>query len=689
MTDLFANLTQENRTSTGDEIAALAAELARYDDAYHNEDSPLVDDATYDAKKRRIASLLRQHPELADRGRAATGVGATPNGTLPSIEHSTPMLSLDNAFEIADLERFVASNMKGLGTTGDETLDMAAELKIDGLSISLRYESGDLVAGATRGDGRLGEDVTANVRTIAGIPARLAGDPPALVEVRGEIYMPKASFDALNERHARTGDRIFANPRAAAAGSLRNRDPRVTATRDLRMFPYAVGTWQGDGRPTSQLALLALLASWGFDANPHATWIGSMADAIRFNARTAEMRSRLPYDIDGIVYKQNAVEAQQRLGTTSASPRWAIAWKFDAERATTQVTGITIQVGRTGKLTPVAELQAVTVGGVVVRRATLHNEDELARKDVRTGDTVVVERAGDVIPHIVEVNLPARPEGTRAFAFPTHCPACGSPAVREDGGADRRCTGDLACEAQQLTRLEHLAQRTAFDIDGLGETAIAELHAAGMLSKPGDIFRLREHADRIAAMPGWGARSTERLLESIEGRRSVPLQRLILSLGIRRIGNKASPLLANHYRTFEAWFAAMTGPNAADETTALVKPASALRLQEFFAVPANVEAVRDLADQLTVIPAEPEPSAATEAGSLKGKTIVFTGTFEAMTREQAEDKAKSLGANVSDSVSKKTSLVVIGAKAGGKAKKAADLGVPTTDEAGWLAMVAG
>jgi len=559
---------------------------------------------------------------------------------------------------------------------------MVGEPKIDGLSISLTYENGRFTRGATRGDGTQGEDVTANLRTMRSIPEKLHGDAPALIEIRGEIFIAKADFLALNASQTRQ----FANPRNAAAGSLRQLDTSITANRPLALFAYAIGE---SSVPVAETHwdYLQRLQDWGFTVNPLSTRLANPEEAEAFYARINEERAALPYDIDGVVFKIDDLALQRRLGFAGREPRWAIAWKFAAERATTILQDIRVQVGRTGALTPVASLAPVNVGGVLVTRATLHNEDEIGRLDARIGDTVTLQRAGDVIPQIISVDLEKRPPDTQAFEPFTHCPACGSLALRPPGEVVRRCTGGLICPAQTVERLIHFCSRRAFDIEGMGEKTIVEFHQADLIAGPADIFRLAPHEPEIAAREGWGALSARNLIAAIDASRRIPLARFIFALGIRRIGENNAKLLARHYTSFENWRAQMLAATTvgSEERSSLgsiigIGEAIAVELAEFFTEPRNRTVLDDLASLLTIENAEPT---ATANSQVAGKIVVFTGTLETMTRPEAKARAEALGARVTDSVSKKTDLVVTGADAGSKARKAVELGVRTLTEAEW------
>ena len=676
------------------ELARLAAEIARHDVLYHQKDAPEIADAAYDALKRRNDAIERRFPLLVRPDSPSRRVGAAPAAGFAKVRHDVPMLSLDNAFAPGDVREFIERIRRFLALGAEEALAFSAEPKIDGLSMSLRYEDGAFVRGATRGDGEEGEDVTANLRTLADIPRRLSGAGwPARLEIRGEVYIGREDFARLNAERREAGEPLFANPRNAAAGSVRQLDPEVTARRPLRFFGYAWGAvsqrpWATHG------AFLDLLRGWGVPTNPQARRCEGEAELLAFYEDIQARRPKLGYDIDGVVYKLDRIDWQERLGFVSRSPRWAIAHKFPAEQARTRLLGIGIQVGRTGALTPVAELEPVTVGGVVVGRATLHNEDEIARKDLRVGDMVVVQRAGDVIPQVTAHVPEERPAGAKPFAFPEACPACGARAPRPEGEAIRRCTGGLTCPAQATERLRHFVSRGAFDIEGLGDRHIEAFCADGLLRGPGDVFRLRAHAEALASREGWGEKSVERLLAAIEARRSIPLDRFIFALGIRQVGEATAKLLARHYGTVEAWRDAMVRAADAPEGEAAqelgtidqVGPAMVADIRAFFAEPHNRETVADLLREVEVEAAQ-RPRAT--GSPVAGKTVVFTGTLETMTRQEAKARAEALGANVAGSVSKRTDYVVVGADAGSKAAKARELGVATLTEAEWTALVGG
>ncbi len=681
-----------SREQAAAELHALAGELAAYDQAYYVKDAPVVSDANYDMLARRNAAIEARFPELVRADSPSKRVGAPPAEGFAKVAHSRPMLSLNNAFTDAELIEFVAQIrrfLKELSDNPGRPLAMMAEPKIDGLSISLRYEEGRFVRGATRGDGSIGEDVTANLRTLADIPNELPG-APGVVEIRGEVYMRKADFAALNARQREADAKVFANPRNAAAGSLRQIDPAVTAARTLRFFAYAAGELSEPLGETHS-AFLDRLKAFGFPVNPLARLCRDESEMLAFYHELADRRAGLDYDIDGVVFKVDRLDWQQRLGFVSRAPRWAIAQKFEAERARTMLREIRVQVGRTGTLTPVAHLEPVTVGGVVVARATLHNEDEIARKDIREGDTVIVQRAGDVIPQVAAVVAEERPADAEPYHFPDHCPECGSMAVREAGAAARRCTGGLICPAQSLERLKHFVSRGAFDIDGLGARHLAAFRADGLIGGPADIFRLHARETDIAVRPGWGARSAANLIASIEARRTIALDRFIHALGIRQVGEATARLLARHYGSLGGWRDAMTA--AAAESEAYrdlvnidgIGPSVAGDLAAFFAEPHNQAVLDDLAREVTVDPfVAPESS----DSPLSGKTVVFTGSLQTMTRNEAKARAEALGAKVAGSVSRSTDYVVIGADAGSKAAKAEALGVAILNEAEWLALSA-
>ena len=671
-----------------EELAALAAEIAHHDALYHQRDRPEISDAAYDALKRRNDAIEARFPSLVRADSPRSRVGAAPVRGFAKARHRRPMLSLDNAFGPDEFAEFVTRIRNFLGLSASEPLAFMAEPKIDGASINLTYERGRFVRGATRGDGTEGEDVTANLMTVKDLPRTLTGEAPVLIEIRGEVYMERGEFLALNAGLEAEGEEPFMNPRNAAAGSLRQKDASVTAKRPLRLFAYAMGE-SSEKVAETHSGFLARLEAWGFHVNPLSKRLEDWGEAASFQEEIGAQRASLPYDIDGVVYKLDRLDWQERLGFVGRAPRWAVAWKFPAEQATTVLRDIEIQIGRTGALTPRAVMDPVTVGGVVVRHATLHNEDEIARKDIRIGDTVIIQRAGDVIPQVLGIVAEKRPADAVPFAFPDRCPACGSHAVRPEGEAVRRCTGGLICPAQVVERLRHFASRGAVDIEGLGEENVILFHEAGLIRQPADIYRLKDHRDTILSWKGWKGRKLDNILAGIEARRRIPLEKLIFGLGIRRIGEANAKLLARHYGSFEAWREAMiaariVGSEAREQLGSIIGigPAIADELVEFFAEPRNIQALDALMAEVTA----EDAASAGDGGALAGKTIVFTGTLETMTRPEAKARAEALGAKVTDSVSKKTDIVVVGADAGSKAAKATELGIRTITEAEWRVM---
>jgi DNA ligase (NAD+) len=683
-------LTEEE--AKGD-LARLAAEIAHHDQLYYAKDAPEVSDAEYDELRRRNTAIEARFPELIRADSPSRRVGAAPAAGFAKVTHRVPMLSLENAFAEEDVRDFFATvrnffrRPEDLARVAEDAIEVMAEPKIDGLSAALRYEGGRLVLGATRGDGVTGEDVTANIRTLKTIPEKLAGSGwPEVIEIRGEVYMERAGFFAVNAEREAAGEPVFANPRNVAAGSLRQLDPAITARRPLKFFAYA---WGETSEPfaRSHAEALAHFGEWGFSVNPHSRLCHGVAELLAYHRDLAATRAELPYDIDGVVYKINDLELQDRLGMRSRAPRWALAHKFAAEQAQTVMRDIMITIGRQGTLTPTAVLEPVTVGGVVVQRATLHNEDEIGRKDVRIGDTVIVQRAGDVIPQIVGVVLERRPKDAKPYQFPERCPICDSLAVREPGMAARRCTGGLICAAQAVERLKHFVGRDCFDIEGLGEKHISAFWQDHLIRQPGDIFRLK--AADLVGREGWGEVSAKKLIAAIDERRRISLDRFINALGIPQVGQATARLLARHYRSFAAWrheMEAAQDPESPAHAHLLdvhgIGADMAADIVGFFAEPHNRAVLDDLAREITVI--DYAAPAQRVSSPLAGKTIVFTGGLEAMSRSEAKARAEALGANVASSVSAKTDYVVIGADAGSKATKAAALGVTTLDEAAWL-----
>ena len=688
------------------ELARLAEVLNEANNAYHTEDAPEISDAEYDALKRRNAAIEARFPDIKRADSPSEQVGAPVAEGFGKVRHAVPMLSLANAFDAEEVTEFDARIRKYLGLGSDAPLAYTAEPKIDGLSLSLRYEKGVLVQAATRGDGAVGENVTANARTIENIPQELK-NAPDLLEVRGEVYMSHADFAALNARQAERGGKTFANPRNAAAGSLRQLDAEITRVRPLQFFAYAWGALS-EPLAETQKGAIDRLTELGFSTNPLTALCDGPSDMVAHYEKIEAQRATLGYDIDGVVYKVDDLALQERLGFRSTTPRWAVAHKFAAELAWTRLEGIDIQVGRTGALSPVARLQPVTVGGVVVSNATLHNEDYIkgldskgaeirGGKDVRVGDWVQIYRAGDVIPKVADVDLSKRPSDAEAFVYPTTCPECGSDAIREPGDAVRRCTGGLICPAQAVENLIHFVSRKAFDIDGLGAKQVEQFYHDGWIAEPADIFTLKERygtgVQQLKNREGWGPKSADNLFQAIEDRREIPMARLIFALGIRHVGEAASSLIALHYGDWDSFEAAMAeargldGP-AWDDLIGVdgVGSVMAGSLVSAFAQEAERASIDRLVAHLTVIPAE-RPD--TEGSPVAGKTVVFTGTLEKMSRAEAKARAERLGAKVSGSVSGKTDILVAGLGAGSKATKAADLGVETMDEDGWLALIEG
>ncbi|MFK5981136.1 MAG: NAD-dependent DNA ligase LigA [Rhizobiaceae bacterium] len=693
------------------ELKRLAAEIARHDERYYAEDAPEISDAEYDKLRRRNLAIEQLFPELVREDSPSSRVGFAVLDKFEKVAHAIPMLSLDNAFSDEDVREFDARIRRFLKLGDDTVLSMTAEPKIDGLSLSLRYEQGKLKIAATRGDGSTGENVTENARTITDIPAVLNGENiPDVVEIRGEVYLTHKAFAALNARMEAQGKPLYVNPRNTAAGSLRQLDSAVTASRPLKFFAYAWGEMSAMPSDT-QMGMVEQMAQWGFQINPLMDTFDEIEALITHYHRIETERSSLPYDIDGVVYKVNDLGLQERLGFVSRFPRWAIAHKFPAEKAWTTLLGIDIQVGRTGALTPVARLKPINVGGVMVTNATLHNQDYIAGigndgeeirsgKDLRIGDTVQIQRAGDVIPQILDVDLDKRDKNSEPFDYPKICPACGSHAVREinekTGRADsvRRCSGGLVCPAQAKERLRHFVSRNAFDIEGFGVKQVEAFYDDGLVTNAADIFTLRERDARslkkLKDREGWGATSAAKLLDAIDAKRKIELHRFMFGLGIRHVGQQTAKDMAKVYGDAEAIslaMQAMDGPESEAwlELTAVdgIGDTVAASLQEFFAEPGNVKVFDALLQELELI----APEVAQSDSPVSGKTIVFTGSLEQMTRDEAKAMAERLGAKVSGSVSKKTDLVVAGPGAGSKLKKAVDLGVDTLDEDGWFALI--
>lgn len=703
------------------ELEWLAKEIARNDELYHGEDRPAISDAEYDALKRRNDAIEARFPELIREDSPSRRVGIAPSVTFAPVVHARPMLSLDNTFSQEDVQDFVASVYRFLGRLPDQSIAFTAEPKIDGLSMSIRYENGRMVSAATRGDGTTGENVTANIRTIKEIPQTLPAGAPAVVEVRGEVYMAKSDFLALNKQMEAEGKQTYVNPRNTAAGSLRQLDAKVTASRKLKFFAYAWGEIS-DMPSDTQFGMVEVFKSWGFPVNPLMKRLNSVADILAHYEEIGLKRPDLDYDIDGVVYKVDSLDLQQRLGFRSRSPRWATAHKFPAEQAFTTVENIDIQVGRTGALTPVARLTPITVGGVVVTNATLHNADYIegignsgerirdVGHDIRIGDTVIVQRAGDVIPQVLDVVMEKRPADAARYEFPQKCPVCGSHAVREKnektGKLDSvtRCTGGFICRAQATEHLKHFVSRNAFDIEGLGSKQVdfffeSDDPALQIRNAP-DIFTLEKRQagslTKLENIEGFGKVSVGKLYTAINERRSIALHRFIYALGIRHVGETTAKLLARSYGTYADFEAAMkaAAPLSGDAWNDLnaiegIGEIVARGIVEFYKEPRNVEVISRLLAELndgTPLPAE---KVAAADSPVAGKTVVFTGSLEKFTRDEAKARAESLGAKVAGSVSKKTDIVVAGPGAGSKLDKARELGVQTMDEDEWLALISG
>lgn len=677
------------------ELAYIASEMAKADIAYYQNDNPYLTDAEYDSLKRRNEELEKIFPHLRRKDSPSQKVGAPILSAFKKVTHRFPMLSLGDVFSSEEVDDFIMGVKRFLNTSKDITF--MAEPKIDGLSFSARYEKGRFVQGATRGDGITGEDITENLKTIRQLPQYIEGNVPEILEIRGEVYMAKSDFFALNKKYQQEGKKTFANPRNAAAGSLRQLDAKITAERNLSIFAYTWGevserVW------TSQEDFFKHLQEWGFPTNPHNKLCQNLQEIEENFAKLSEIRSSLPYDIDGVVYKVNDIALQERLGFLTRTPRWAIAHKFPAEQAVTKINNIRVQVGRTGALTPVADLEPINVGGVIVSHATLHNEDEIKRKDIRIGDSVIIQRAGDVIPQIVSVIKEKRSQDSKEFIFPTTCPICGAHAIREEDEAVRRCTGGLTCPAQAKERIIHFVSRDAFDITGLGSSIIEDFYNDGILKNPADIFSLEERNQEgdlfsqqkssvlhLEQREGWGKKSVEKLFQAITLKKKISLPRFIYALGIRQVGTATALLLARHYGTFAKFKQEMenkeTGPLVSIDG---IGASMATDIVEFFQEQHNQEIINRLLERITV---EEYIDTTNYDSPLSGKTVVFTGTLEQMTRSEAKAKAQSMGAKVAGSVSSKTDYVIIGADAGSKAAKAQELGIKILSEQEFLELI--
>jgi DNA ligase (NAD+) len=652
-------------------IKELREQVRRHDHRYYVLDDPEISDARYDALLGELRELETAHPELVTPDSPTQRVGGAASGTFGEVVHAVPMLSLENAFSEQDVLNFDRRVRERLDT---DAVEYSAEPKLDGLAISLRYESGRLTQAATRGDGTKGEDVTANVRTIRSVPLTLRGDAPPLLEVRGEVFMSRRAFEQLNRRAAENGEKTFVNPRNAAAGSLRQLDPKVTERRALDVFFYGVGATAGWAMPRRHSELLAALRELGLRTCPAITVVAGVMGCIEYYQAMARRRNALGYEIDGVVYKVDRLDWQRDLGFVSRAPRWAVAHKFPAQEETTVVRDVEFQVGRTGALTPVARLEPVFVGGVTVSNVTLHNMDELARNDVRIGDTVVVRRAGDVIPEVVRVIPDLRPPDARVVELPARCPVCGSHVTRAEGEAVARCSGGLVCRAQRREALRHFASRRAMDIEGLGDKLVEQLVDAGRVETPADLYSLT--ADELASLERMGAKSAANLVEALERSKSTTLARFLFALGIRDVGESTALALANHFGRLEA----IAGASAEEiEQVRDVGPVVAAHVRDFFAEERNRAVLAALRERGVSWP-EGTPVRSVESGPLSGETLVITGTLASMTRDQARDAARAAGATVTDSVSRKTTLLVAGAEAGSKLRKAQELGVTVVDE---------
>lgn len=684
------NVEEISREEAAEELKRIADEMAKADIAYYQNDDPYLTDAQYDALKKRNEQLEARFPDLKLADGPSVRIGAKIRSEFGKVTHKFPMLSLADIFSVEEVTEFVESINRFLGTSDD--ISFSAEPKIDGLSFSARYENGRFIRGATRGDGTTGEDITENLKTIADLPLRLPDGVPEILEVRGEVYMSKQDFFELNRKYESEGKKAFANPRNAAAGSLRQLDANITKERKLSLFVYTWGE-VSDIFWNSQSGFLEAMRGYGFKTNPYNRLCKNTQELTDYFNYLMQVRADLPYDIDGIVYKVDSLALQSRLGFLTRTPRWAIAHKFPAEQAFTKINDIRIQVGRTGALTPVADLEPVNVGGVIVSHATLHNEDEIKRKDIRIGDTVIIQRAGDVIPQVVGVVTERRPAGTKEFEFPHLCPMCGAHAIREEDEAVRRCTGGLTCPAQAIERLKHFVSREAFDIEGLGARNMEEFFNEGIVKNPVDIFTLERRNkklrdDLFSALDdgniylenreGWGKKSVENLFKAINEKRRIDLPRFIYALGIRQVGTATARLIAKHYGSFGHFMEDMKNK----ETAKLLEidgvgEAMVNDITGFFEEEHNLKTINGLLQEIEV---EDFVDDTDYSSPLAGKTVVFTGTLEKMTRAEAKAKALSLGAKVAGSVSKNTDYVVVGADAGSKATKAKELGVAILNE---------
>lgn len=679
-----------------DELEQLAAEIAYHDQLYYQQDQPVISDSAYDQLRQRNQAIEERFPELRLANSPSVRVGAKAVEGFQKVKHLTPMLSLDNAFDQDDILHFCERACRFLGLPLTTPIELVGEPKIDGLSCSLIYDQGVLKSAATRGDGEIGEDITNNVRTLKDIPHRLTGDQMhQVLEVRGEIYMEKQDFAALNEQRETEGEQVFANPRNAAAGSIRQLDPGITASRPLQFLAYGFGQFNPIGLNT-HFERLEVLRAWGFCVSPLIQRCPTLEEAYAYYSSLEAERSRLPYDIDGAVFKVNALDLEKRLGIVSRAPRYAIAAKFPPEQGQTLLKDIHIQVGRTGVLTPVAILEPINIGGVVVSRATLHNQDEIARKDIRVGDTVLIQRAGDVIPQVVKVMDGERVMRSQPYLFPKNCPACGSHVVRMEGEVALRCSGGLICPAQASLRLRHFVSKSAFDIEGLGARYVDLFFKTGLITTPVDIFTLEERNKNfehpLQTWEGWGSKSVENLFQSINAKRQISLDRFIYALGIHQIGQVTAKMLANTYQSYKHWVEEMqkaTSDHTSEAYQDLLSiegmgPGMAEELIDFFSESHNIEVLQRLAKILTI---EDRVPVVIEGSPIVGKTVVFTGTLVTLSRAEAKAQAEKLGAKVAGSVSAKTDYVIVGTDAGSKATKANELGVKILTENEWLALI--
>ena len=668
-----------------EELAALAKEIAEHDHRYYRLNQPSISDESYDALRRRNTEIETRFPSLQRNDSPNHRIGAVPAPEFDKVKHQRPMLSLDNAFSFAEVKQFLDRARRFLKRPAEEEIPLMAEPKIDGLSASLHYQDGQFVLGATRGDGQVGENITANLKTIRDVPLILQGkNVPAQLEVRGEVHMTRPDFEMLNQSRQEAGEPLFANPRNAAAGSLRQLDPSITAKRPLRFFAYAYET-ESILQDHTQADVLQSLKNWGFVITTESQLCLTLEEALAYLQNLEKLRASLGYDIDGIVYKINDLVLQKRLGTIGRAPRHSLAYKFAAEQAETIIEDIIIQVGRTGVLTPVASLKPVFVGGVMVSRATLHNEEEIERKDIRLGDAVIVQRAGDVIPQVVQVLSNKRPADSHPFMFPKACPICGGPVVKVKDQVAKRCPNSFGCQAQAIERLKHFVSRPAFDIEGLGEKHLENFFQKGWILTPVDIFTLleRDHAagDRLQHLEGWGEQSVSNLRQAIEKRRSIPFNRFIYALGIPQIGQVSAALLAKHYKTLPA----LLGTCLQDLLTIEgIGTGIAQDLLTFLNDPKQRALITELSEQVTI---EPYQDAPLNLSQITAKTVVFTGNLSTLSRSEAKSQAERLGAKVSGSVSSKTDIVVAGANAGSKLKTAQALGIKILDEQQWLELI--